>query len=130
MGRLESLRAINRHNLRTLWQSPAAEISGAFGDLGTFLPITLALARHGSIDLSSTLVTSGIFNIVTGAIFGVPLPVQPMKQPQPSPILLSPYPPPSSPASSSAQLYYSSPPLTSSTSSQPSHPLPSSTESS
>jgi hypothetical protein len=79
MGHLESLRAVNRRNFQILWQSPAAEISGAFGDLGTFLPITLALARHGSINLSSTLVTSGIFNIITGAIFGIPLPVQPMK---------------------------------------------------
>ncbi|KAK0638728.1 hypothetical protein B0T16DRAFT_421679 [Cercophora newfieldiana] len=79
MGAVESLRAVNRRNLQTLWQSPAAEISGALGDLGTFLPITLALARRGSIDLASTLVTSGLFNIVTGAVFGVPLPVQPMK---------------------------------------------------
>ncbi|KXX73435.1 Molybdate transporter 1 [Madurella mycetomatis] len=69
----------NRHSLRTLRDSPAAEISGALGDLGTLLPLMIALALQGSIDLASTLVFSGLFNIVTGLLFGIPLPVQPMK---------------------------------------------------
>ncbi|KAK4038028.1 hypothetical protein C8A01DRAFT_17837 [Parachaetomium inaequale] len=69
----------NRHNVRTLRESPAAEISGALGDLGTLLPLMIALALQGSIDLASTLVFSGLFNIITGAVFGIPLPVQPMK---------------------------------------------------
>lgn len=56
-----------------------AEISGALGDLGTLLPLMIALAVQGSIYLDSTLVFSGIFNVVTGAVFGIPLPVQPMK---------------------------------------------------
>jgi hypothetical protein len=76
---LSELARRNRHNLRTLRQAPAAEISGALGDLGTLLPLMIALALQGSIDLASTLVFSGLFNIVTGAVFGIPLPVQPMK---------------------------------------------------
>lgn len=76
---LAELARRNRHNLRTLRQSPAAELSGALGDLGTLLPLMIALALQGSIDLSSTLVFSGLFNIITGAVFGIPLPVQPMK---------------------------------------------------
>ena len=79
----------NRHNLRTLRESPAAEISGALGDLGTLLPLMIALALQGSIDLSSTLVFSGVFNMVTGAVFGIPLPVQPMKVRPTHPISLS-----------------------------------------
>jgi hypothetical protein len=39
----------------------------------------IALAAQGSIRLASTLVFSGIFNILTGVFFGIPLPVQPMK---------------------------------------------------
>ncbi|GJC98043.1 sulfate transporter [Colletotrichum higginsianum] len=58
---------------------PLAEISGALGDLGTLLPLMIALAVQRSIYLDSTLVFSGIFNVVTGAVFGIPLPVQPMK---------------------------------------------------
>lgn len=69
----------NRHNVRTLRESPLAEMSGALGDLGTLLPLMIALARQGSINLSATLVFSGVFNIVTGVVFGIPLPVQPMK---------------------------------------------------
>lgn len=70
---------VNRYNLETLRRSPAAEISGALGDLGTLLPLMIALTIRGSIDLPSTLVFSGVFNVVTGASFGIPLPVQPMK---------------------------------------------------
>ncbi|KKA30927.1 hypothetical protein TD95_004640 [Thielaviopsis punctulata] len=68
-----------RYNLHTLRAAPFAEISGALGDLGTFLPLTLALAAHGAISLGPTLFFSGLFNFLTGAIFGLPLPVQPMK---------------------------------------------------
>lgn len=69
----------NRHNLATLRESPLGEVSGALGDLGTLLPLMIALAAQGSIALDSTLVFSGLFNVLTGAVFGVPLPVQPMK---------------------------------------------------
>lgn len=70
-----------KHNLRTLRHAPLSEISGALGDLGTLLPLMIALALQGSISLPSTLVFSGLFNIATGAAFGLPLPVQPSKQP-------------------------------------------------
>ena len=84
---LRSLPSILRYNLRTLRRSPLSELSGALGDLGTFLPLTLALALHNAIDLPATLVTSGLFNLVTGAVFGIPLPVQPMKvTPTPPPL--------------------------------------------
>ena len=67
------------HNLSTLLRSPLSEISGSFGDLGTLLPILIALTLNNSISLSSTLVFSGLANIYTGVLFGIPLPVQPMK---------------------------------------------------
>ncbi|RYP00863.1 hypothetical protein DL764_006386 [Monosporascus ibericus] len=60
-------------------RSPLAEISGALGDLGTLLPLMITLAVNGSISLSTTLVFSGFFNFATGVVFGIPLPVQPMK---------------------------------------------------
>lgn len=73
------LRLIHQHNVRTIRTSPLAELSGALGDLGTLLPLMIAMALKGSIDLSSTLVFSGLANIFTGVFFGIPLPVQPMK---------------------------------------------------
>ncbi|KAI4726382.1 hypothetical protein E4T49_05864 [Aureobasidium sp. EXF-10728] len=73
------LRRVNKHNLRTLKAQPLNELSGALGDLGTLLPLLIALTLTKSISLSATLVFSGIANIATGVAFGIPLPVQPMK---------------------------------------------------
>ncbi|RKK68876.1 hypothetical protein BFJ69_g13236 [Fusarium oxysporum] len=73
------LRRLNRNNFTTLQTAPWAEISGSLGDLGTLLPLMIALAAQGSIDLGSTLVFTGLFNILTGVFYGIPLPVQPMK---------------------------------------------------
>lgn len=74
-----SLRAVYHHNLSTFRSQPLSEISGALGDLGTFLPIVIALTEGQQISLATTLISTGIFNILTGLCFGIPLPVQPMK---------------------------------------------------
>jgi MFS superfamily sulfate permease-like transporter len=79
MSFIDSFRDISAGNLHILKSQPVAEISGSLGDLGTFLPIAIALSINGTISLSSTLVFSGIANILTGLFFGIPLPVQPMK---------------------------------------------------
>ncbi|OAE29134.1 hypothetical protein AXG93_1390s1170 [Marchantia polymorpha subsp. ruderalis] len=66
-----------RDNIRckNFWQ----ELSGSLGDLGTFIPILLALAYVNKVDLGTTLLFTGMYNVVTGVLFGVPMPVQPMK---------------------------------------------------
>lgn len=76
---LQDIPRLAKHNLSTLKTNPLAEISGALGDLGTLLPLMIALALQSSINLPSTLVFTGLANILTGLFFGVPLPVQPMK---------------------------------------------------
>ncbi|KAJ5119118.1 hypothetical protein N7448_010826 [Penicillium atrosanguineum] len=75
----QTLREISAHNLRTFKHHYVSEISGSLGDLGTFLPIAIALAVNGTVSLASTLIFSGVYNILTGLFFGIPLPVQPMK---------------------------------------------------
>jgi NhaP-type Na+/H+ and K+/H+ antiporter len=70
---------IARWNLKYLRTNTLGEISGSLGDLGTLLPILIALAQSGAIDLSTTLVVTGIASIVAGTWFGYPLAVQPMK---------------------------------------------------
>ena len=67
------------HSMATFRRRPLAEISGSLGDLGTFLPIVIALSEGHQISLTTTLVFTGIYNILTGLFFGIPLPVQPMK---------------------------------------------------
>ncbi|KAI1177179.1 hypothetical protein F4777DRAFT_543002 [Nemania sp. FL0916] len=79
MSFFSNLKRFHYNNVSTIRSSPLAEVSGALGDLGTLLPLMITLAVNGSISLSTTLVFSGVFNIVTGAVFGIPLPVQPMK---------------------------------------------------
>ncbi|KAH6783750.1 molybdate transporter 1 [Perilla frutescens var. hirtella] len=66
-----------RRNL--LFRSKWAELNGAMGDLGTYIPIILALTLAKNLDLGTTLIFTGAYNFVTGAIYGVPMPVQPMK---------------------------------------------------
>ncbi|PON89418.1 Molybdate transporter [Trema orientale] len=56
-----------------------SELSGAVGDLGTYIPIVLALSLVTHLDLSTTLIFTALYNIATGLLFGVPMPVQPMK---------------------------------------------------
>jgi Molybdate transporter of MFS superfamily len=73
------IRRLHANNVATLRSSPLSEISGSLGDLGTLLPLMIALAVNNSISLSTTLVFSGFWNIFTGVAFGIPLPVQPMK---------------------------------------------------
>ena len=46
------------------------EISGSLGDLGTFIPLTVALARERKIALAPALFWAGISNFVTGYIWG------------------------------------------------------------
>ena len=73
------LRQVQAHNLRTLREQPLSELSGSLGDLGTLLPLLIALTQNHSVSLPATLVFAGVANIATGVLFGIPLPVQPMK---------------------------------------------------
>lgn len=77
------VRKVNAHNVSILRSQPLSELSGSLGDLGTFLPLLIALASSGTtphqISLSTTLTLTGLYNIITGVLFGIPLPVQPMK---------------------------------------------------
>ncbi|KAF2137245.1 uncharacterized protein K452DRAFT_291777 [Aplosporella prunicola CBS 121167] len=73
------LRRVTQHNLSALRNNPLGELSGSLGDLGTLLPLLVALTLAHSISLPSTLIFTGAANILTGVFFGIPLPVQPMK---------------------------------------------------
>ena len=55
------------------------EIAGSLGDMGTFIPLLVGMVVVCGLDVASTLIFAGIFNIITGASFGIPMPVQPMK---------------------------------------------------
>ena len=54
-------------------------LNGAMGDLGTYIPIVLALTLARDLNLGTILIFTGIFNAITGAAYGVRMFVQPMK---------------------------------------------------
>ncbi|XP_059658045.1 molybdate transporter 1 [Cornus florida] len=70
---------LHRVKENLVFKSKWAELNGAMGDLGTYIPIMLALTLAKDLDLGTTLIFTGVYNIVTGVTYGVPMPVQPMK---------------------------------------------------
>jgi len=57
----------------------ARELSGSLGDLGTFLPLLVAMVAQNGLDFTAAMFFAGLFNIVTGLVFSIPMAVQPMK---------------------------------------------------
>jgi predicted benzoate:H+ symporter BenE len=55
------------------------EVSGSLGDLGTFLPHIVGAITVVRMDPTGILTTFGLFYAVSGAFYGVPMAVQPMK---------------------------------------------------
>lgn len=55
------------------------ELAGAFGDLGTLLPIVVAMIFINKLSPSSVFLTFGVFYLVSGFYFRLPIPVQPLK---------------------------------------------------
>ncbi|MES9814368.1 MAG: putative sulfate/molybdate transporter [Candidatus Thiodiazotropha sp.] len=57
----------------------AGELSGAFADLGTFLPIVIAVLTLHLMDPSGLFIGFGLFALAAAAIYRRPIPAQPMK---------------------------------------------------
>jgi SulP family sulfate permease len=55
------------------------ELAGSLGDLGTLLPIAIAMILINGIHPLGLFFSIGVFYIVSGIYFGVTVPVQPMK---------------------------------------------------
>jgi sulfate permease, SulP family len=55
------------------------ELAGAFGDLGTLLPIVVAMIFINKLSPSSVFLTFGLFYLISGYYFRLPIPVQPLK---------------------------------------------------
>lgn len=60
--------AFNRH-----------ELAGAFGDLGTDLPLIVGMVLAAGLDPASVLVAFGTMQVFTGLVYRLPMPVQPLK---------------------------------------------------
>ncbi|MFO7800679.1 MAG: putative sulfate/molybdate transporter [Desulfovermiculus sp.] len=55
------------------------ELAGSLGDLGTLLPIAIAMVLINGLDPLGLFLSIGLFFILSGIYFGITVPVQPMK---------------------------------------------------
>ncbi len=55
------------------------ELSGAFGDIGTDFPLLVGMILAANLDAPSVLIIFGAMQVMTGLVYGMPMPVQPLK---------------------------------------------------
>jgi hypothetical protein len=55
------------------------ELAGAFGDIGTSLPLIVAVLLATPLPAAGVLLAFGLAQIATGLLYGLPMPVQPLK---------------------------------------------------
>ncbi len=55
------------------------ELAGAFGDIGTDLPLVVGVILAAKLDSASALIMFGAMQVLTGLAYGMPMPVQPLK---------------------------------------------------
>jgi MFS superfamily sulfate permease-like transporter len=55
------------------------EFSGAFGDIGTDLPLLIGMILSAGLDSASVLIVYGLMQIGTALYYRLPMPVQPLK---------------------------------------------------
>ncbi|WP_019948198.1 putative sulfate/molybdate transporter [Hymenobacter aerophilus] len=55
------------------------ELAGAFGDLGTDLPLLIGVIAASGLDSAGVLIMFGLMQLFSGLWYGMPMPVQPLK---------------------------------------------------
>ncbi|HCM75987.1 MAG TPA: transporter [Cytophagales bacterium] len=55
------------------------ELSGAFGDIGTDLPLIIAMILAANLYIPGALIMFGLMQVFTGWIYKLPMPAQPLK---------------------------------------------------
>jgi MFS superfamily sulfate permease-like transporter len=55
------------------------EFSGAFGDIGTDFPLIVGMILAAGLHVPSVLILFGAMQILTGLLYGMPMPAQPLK---------------------------------------------------
>lgn len=55
------------------------ELAGAFGDIGTDLPLIVGMILAAGLDSASVLIMFGVMQLLTALTYRLPMPVQPLK---------------------------------------------------
>lgn len=79
-GRVGGTAAVGGARAEKFWREFGwREASGALGDLGTFLPLLVGMSIECGVDAGTTIVFTGLYNVLTAFLYEIPMPVQPMK---------------------------------------------------
>lgn len=70
---------IKNFSLRNKIRFDRNELSGAFGDIGTDLPLLIGMILINNLEASNTFIIFGTMQILTALIYGIPMAVQPLK---------------------------------------------------
>ncbi|HMP93653.1 MAG TPA: putative sulfate/molybdate transporter, partial [Phnomibacter sp.] len=55
------------------------ELAGAFGDIGTDFPLIIAMILAAGLYAPGVLIVFGLMQVITGLVYRMPMPVQPLK---------------------------------------------------
>jgi len=55
------------------------ELAGSMGDFGTLFPLAIGYIALCGVDPTGLLVMMGVANIVSGLVYRLPMPIEPMK---------------------------------------------------
>jgi MFS superfamily sulfate permease-like transporter len=67
-------------NRETSWiRFDRNELAGSFGDIGTDLPLIVGIILASGLDAGGVFAVFGLLQIATGLVYGLPMPMQPLK---------------------------------------------------
>jgi hypothetical protein len=55
------------------------ELAGAFGDIGTDIPLIIGMILASGMDAASVLTVFGLLQVQSGFTYRIPMPIQPLK---------------------------------------------------
>lgn len=67
------------HSLKRRIRIDRHEFAGSFGDIGTDFPLITGMILAGGLDAASVLIMFGAMQVMTGLLYGLPMPAQPLK---------------------------------------------------
>ena len=70
------------HTAESIWSRfrfDRVELAGSFGDLGTLLPIVVGMILINKLSPTTVFLAFGLFYLITGFYYRLPVPVQPLK---------------------------------------------------
>jgi SulP family sulfate permease len=69
----------SKNGLAGYFRFDRVELAGSFGDLGTLLPIVVGMILINKLSPTAVFLSFGLFYILTGCYYRLPVPVQPLK---------------------------------------------------